>query len=206
MVITVLAANGQVAFPNGVGEDELRCPEVVAAEGVASDGTDCSVGNAIGRQIRCGISDLRRAARCLRIIEKTVDVEIDTQLAHLTIIIGIEDVLAETFILPDATFRLLGIFTVLIVDGIECAVEVAARMTVVLVESTEAMVLVDHIVHLQLRRKAFPDALRLLRGVALDVIGSYVIGQFVLLQRLGVTIAPCAFFSVIRTTAFVEAT
>ena len=114
--------------------------------------------------------------------------------------------LAEFLVLPDAALGMLHEHAILVVVSIKHAVEVAAGMAVILVEGTETVVLVDHIVHLQLRREAFPDALRLLRGIALDVIGSYVIGQFVLLQRLGVTIAPCAFFSVIRTTAFVEAT
>ena len=35
VVVAVLASDGQVAFPDRIPENELRCPEVVAANGVA---------------------------------------------------------------------------------------------------------------------------------------------------------------------------
>ena len=89
MVIAIFATQREISFPYRVGEDKFRGPEVVAADGVAGDGADCPVGNTLGRQIRCWIGDFRGATRSLRVIEKAVDVEVDTQLSHLTIIIGL---------------------------------------------------------------------------------------------------------------------
>ena len=37
MVVTVLATEGEIALPDGIAEDEFRCPEVIAADGVAFD-------------------------------------------------------------------------------------------------------------------------------------------------------------------------
>ena len=99
--------------------------------------------------------------------------------------------LGEYLALPDVALGVLGEDTVLVVVSYEVAVEVAFRVTVVLVVGTKAVVLIHHVVHLQLRRPTLPDALRLLRVVALDVIRTYKISQFMLLHRLIVTIAPC---------------
>ena len=35
MVVTVLATDGEIAFPYGIAEDEFRGPEIIAADGVA---------------------------------------------------------------------------------------------------------------------------------------------------------------------------
>ena len=37
MVVTVLATEGEIAFPYGIAENEFRGPEVIAADGVAFD-------------------------------------------------------------------------------------------------------------------------------------------------------------------------
>ena len=63
-------------------------------------------------------------------------------------------------------------------------------MTVEFVKCTKTVVFIHHVVHLQLRRPALPDALRLLRGVAFDVIRADKISQFMLLHRLIVIVAP----------------
>ena len=63
-------------------------------------------------------------------------------------------------------------------------------MTVIFVERAEAVVLVHHIVHLQLRRQALPYVLRLLLVAdAVDAIGTGIVGNDVFLQRLAMTIA-----------------
>ena len=95
----------------------------------------------------------------LGIVKESIDIEVNAQLSHLTIIVGIEDVLAEALVLPDATFGMLCKFAILIVVCIEKTVEVAAGMAVIFVEGTKTMPLVHHVVHLQLWRPAFPDAL-----------------------------------------------
>ena len=84
-------------------------------------------------------------------------------------------------------FRELAILVIVCKDH---TIVVTTRMTVVFVECTKTMVFIHHVVHLQLRRPALPDALRLLRAVALDVIWTDKICQFMLLQRLIVTVAP----------------
>ena len=62
-------------------------------------------------------------------------------------------------------------------------------MAVVLVEGTEAVVLVNHIVHLQLWRPALPDVLRVLLGDAQVFLVATEVVQAVFLQRLVVAIA-----------------
>ena len=97
MVIAIFATQREIAFPYRIGEDKFCGPEVVAAVGVALDGTrGCSVSRCSGCLL-CG------ATRRLGVVEESVDIEVDTQLAHLAVIVGIEDVLAETLILPNAT-------------------------------------------------------------------------------------------------------
>ena len=89
--------------------------------------------------------------------------------------------LLELVLLGDVALRTLGKHAVLIIVGMEVAIKRAAGVAVVLVESAETMVLIDHIIHLQLRRPAFPDVFRLLIAEPLIVIGAYVVEQRVLL-------------------------
>ena len=168
MVVGILTAHGEVTLQHGIGEDEFRCPEVVAAVGIALNGAGCWLffDKRNGRAERLwhsnrldGCGYFCGAARYLGIVEESVDIQVDTQLTHLTIIIGIKDVLLETLVLPDATLGTLRIFAVLVVVSKEGAIEVTARMAIVFVEGTKTVVLIDHIVQLQLWRPAFPDAL-----------------------------------------------
>ena len=62
---------------------------------------------------------LRRPPWRLGVIEESVDIEVDTQLANLAVIIGIEDLLAEFLIPPDAALRMLVKFAVHIVVSIK---------------------------------------------------------------------------------------
>ena len=100
VVVGVLTTQREVTFPHGIAQDELRGPEVIAAVGVALNGALCH-SNRLNRLNRH--HDLGGAARCLRVVEETIEVEVNTQLAHLTIIIGIEDMLMEVVLLADAT-------------------------------------------------------------------------------------------------------
>ena len=93
------------------------------------------------------------------VVEEAVDIQVDAQLPHLAIIIRIEDMLFEFVFLGDVALRTLHIVPVLVVVGIVHAAVIAARVAVVLVEGTETVVLVHHVVHLQLRRPALPDIL-----------------------------------------------
>ena len=98
MIIAIFSTQREITFPYRIGEDEFCGPEVVAAEGVALDGTrSCSVS-------RCRGCLLRGTTRRLGVVKESVDIEVDTQIAHLAVIVGIEDVFAETLILPNATF------------------------------------------------------------------------------------------------------
>ena len=100
MVVGILATNGEVTLPDRIGEDKLRGPEIVRAVGVALDEARLCAG---GRTTSHGSSRclLCGAAWCLCLIEEPVNVQIDTQLAQFTIIIGVENVLAEVVVLPD---------------------------------------------------------------------------------------------------------
>ena len=169
MVVAVLAANGEVSLQYGIAEDKLRGPEIVAAIGVALDGAILVIGR------------LRGAAWRLGIIEESVDIEVDTQLANLAVIIGIEDMLAEFLILPDAALRMLVECAVNIVVSIKMTVEIGAWMSIVFVEGTKTVVLINHIVYLQLWRQPLPDTFRFLRVDILIIVGSHEIGEFVLL-------------------------
>ena len=91
----------------------------------------------------------------------------------------------------DIALRTLGIDAVDVVVGIEECIGIAAWMAVVLIESTKTVVIVQHIVHLQLRRPSFPHTLPLLIAATEVEVGTNVIGKLVLLQRLVVTIAAC---------------
>ena len=71
-------------------------------------------------------------------------------MAYLTIIIGIEDVLVEAVFLPDTALRALGIGAILEDVGIEVTVHLTTGVTIVLIESTKAMIIIEHIVNLQL--------------------------------------------------------
>ena len=90
------------------------------------------------------------AAWRLRVVEESINVQVDAQLAHLTVVVGVEDVLTEVVVLPDIALGVLFELTVLIRVGVEIAGQLTTWMTVVLVEGTKAMFLVDHVVHLQL--------------------------------------------------------
>ena len=74
----------------------------------------------------------------------------DAQTAHLAIVVCIEDMLRKHVFLDDMALRALFENTVLVTVGIKHAVEVATGMTVVFVEGTETVVLVQHVVDLQL--------------------------------------------------------
>ena len=84
-------------------------------------------------------------------VEQTVDVQVDAEQAHFAVVIGIEDMFLELILLYDATLRTLLENVILITVGIEHTAVFAVWMTVVFIEGTEAVVLVQHIVHLKLR-------------------------------------------------------
>ena len=64
--------------------------------------------------------------------------------------------LAEVVALPNVALRTLGVFAVHVIVGDEMGAHLPAGVTVILVERTETVVLIDHVVHLQLRRPSFP--------------------------------------------------
>ena len=148
MIVGVLTTNREVTLPYRIGEDKLRSPEIVRTVGVALDDALCLLlchsSRLSSRCLLCG------ATWCLRLVEESIDVQVDAQLAHLTVVVGIEDVLAEVVVLPDIALGVLLELTVLIGVGEEIAGQLATGMTVVLVVGTKAVFLVDHIVHLQL--------------------------------------------------------
>ena len=144
MVVAIFTAEREVALHDGIAEDELRGPEVVAAHGVALDG-------AVDRASACLGGHFAGAARRLGVVEETIDVEVDAQLACLAIVVGIEDVLRELVVLIDVALGTLLEDVVLVAVGIEQAAVSAAGMTVVFVEGTETVVLIHHVVDQQLR-------------------------------------------------------
>ena len=83
-------------------------------------------------------------------VKESIDIQIDAQLSHLSIIIGIEDVLLELLVLPYLTLRTLNKLAVLILIGIKLAGQRAFGVIVVFVEGTQAVVFVNHVVNLQL--------------------------------------------------------
>ena len=104
--LLLLSAEREVAFQYGIGEDELRGPEVIAAVGIVLDGAFCVLlchSNRLNGRRRLG-----GAAGRLGVIKKTVDIQVDAQLSYFTIIIGIEDVLLDALLLPDVAPGVLG--------------------------------------------------------------------------------------------------
>ena len=116
------------------------------------------------------------------LVEEAVHVPVDAQMAHLAIVIGIEDVLVEAVVAADTALRALAVDTVDVVVGIEESVGIITRMPVVLVEGAEAVIFVQHIVHLKLRRPTLPNTLPLLIAATEVEVGTNVIGKVVLLQ------------------------
>ena len=144
VVVAVLTANREIAFQYGIAEDELRGPEIIGAVGIALDGTvngSCTD--------KCCL--LRRAAWRLGVVEETIDIQVDTQLSHLAVVIGVENVLLDTLVLPDITRGALCQYAVLKHICQVVTLCFAARRTVEFVVGTKGVVLVDHIVQLQLR-------------------------------------------------------
>ena len=96
----------------------------------------------------CGL--FGSAARRLGVVEEPVDVQVDTQVVNVAIVVGIEYVLGEAVVLPDLAFGLLGEHLVLVVAGEEVTIELSTGMAIVFIECTDAVVLIEHIVDLQL--------------------------------------------------------
>ena len=183
VVVRVFTAHRKVALPNGITQDELRCPEIVSAAGVALDAA--ADGDAV--QDGCLIG----AARRLGAVKQAIHVEVNAQGTHLAVVIGIENVLAETVVLLDVAHRALGKETIHIAISDELVTKVGAGVSVIFVKGAKAVVIVDHIIHLKLGRQAFPDVLTILRDKPLDPVRAYKIRQLVFLQHLGVTVAAC---------------
>ena len=182
MVVGIFTSYREVTLPQGIAQDKLRGPEVVAALGVAVDATrHCRTINVLG------LFDGLAWSLCT--IKESVEVEVDAQLPQLTIIIGIEDMLLELLVLSYLAFRTLCEETVLVLIGIKLAGEGAIGVIVVFVESAKRVVLVYHIVDLQLWREPLPRLFRVLLGVAVYPVRLYQIAHIVLLKRLVVTIA-----------------
>ncbi len=102
MIVRIFTTQREVAFQYGIAENEFRCPEVVGTCGVAFDGA--LGGTVIHRTIQIVAHRCHRlvgAAFVVVVIEESVEIEINTQLPHLSIIIGVEDVLAEIINLLD---------------------------------------------------------------------------------------------------------
>ena len=159
MVVGIFTSYREVTLPQGIAQDKLRGPEVVAALGVAVDATrHCRTINVLG------LFDGLAWSLCT--IKESVEVEVDAQLPQFTIIIGIEDMLLELLVLSYLAFRTLCEETVLVLIGIKLAGEGAIGVIVVFVESAKRVVLVYHIVDLQLWREPLPRLFRVLLGVA----------------------------------------
>ena len=86
---------------------------------------------------------------------------------------------------------MLSILTVHIIICDEVILEVGAGVTVKLVEGTEAVVLIDHVVDLQLWRPSLPDVLAVLVGIAFVVVRTYEVRHGIVLHGFGVAEAPC---------------
>ena len=103
--------------------------------------------------------------------------------------------LLKLIILTYFALRTLHKGAVLILVGIKIAGQATTGVIVVLVESTQAMVLVEHIVKLNLRRETFPYLFGFLLGIAGNRIFTlaiwYQIVHIILLQTLAMTIATC---------------
>ena len=167
MIVGVLTTHREVAFQNRIGEDEFRGPEIIRAVGVALDVALCLLlcSNRLnGRCLLCGTT----WSLCL--IEESVNIQVDTQLAQLAVVIGVEDVLAEVVVLPDMALRVLLEVTVLIGVGEEIAGQLTTGMTIVLVVGTKTVLFVDHIVYLQLGRPSLPDILCVLGRLAYNIV------------------------------------
>ena len=93
--------------------------------------------------------------------------------------------------LPDVALGMLCQDAVHIIVGIEHVAEIGARVAVIFIERSQAMVLVKHIVHLQLWRPALPDVFAFLSCRALNVVGTNVVDKLVVLQLLDVSVASC---------------
>ena len=139
MIVSVLAANGEVTLQYGITEDQFRGPEIIGAVGIALDNA-VNGGCADNRRL------LRSAAWRLGVIEKSINVQVDTQLSHLTIVIGVEDVLLDTLILPDVTCRALCEDAVLEHICQVVALCLAFGRTVEFVVGAKGVILIDHIV------------------------------------------------------------
>ena len=135
----------------------------------------------------------RRSAWRLSIVEKSINIQIYTQLTYLTIIIGIKDMLLKLIILVNFALRTFHKGAILILVGIKIAGQAATGVIVVLVESTQTMVLVNHVVYLKLWRETFPYLFGFLLGIAsnhiLAITVLHHIIHIILLQRLAVTIS-----------------
>ena len=99
--------------------------------------------------------------------------------------------LAEVVVAANTALRALAVDAVDVVVCIEESVGIVTRMAVKFIEGAEAVVSVQHIVHLQLWRPPLPHTLPLLIAATKVEVGANVIGKVVLLQRLPVTVAAC---------------
>ena len=115
MVVAVLAADTEIAFPHRIAEYELRGPEIVAALG--------AVFNVVAGTDVVGINGrLLRAVVLYSLVEKAVHVPVDAKIAHLAVVIGIEDVFAEVVVAADVALRTLSVNAVDVVVGIEVSI------------------------------------------------------------------------------------
>ena len=172
VVVAVLAANGEVTLQHGIAEDEFRGPEVVGVVGIILDGA-VNGGSTDKRSL------LSRAAWRIGIVEESVDIQVDTQLSHLTVVIGVEDVLLDALVLPDVARGALSQDVVLKHICQIVTLRLATWRTVVFVVGAEGMVLIDHIIELQLRRPCVPRVSDLLSGVTRYLVRPHVVKHIV---------------------------